>query len=86
MRKIQTNNPTFSQAKAMTDDWEQQESGWWTHPLYGGIVRNGRKFEAYPFPESRAHSCSTLAKAKEVCINSHAQASPPTEEEGQAPD
>ncbi len=48
--------------------WEKQDTGWWTHPLYGGIVKNGRAYECHAKswePETPTFTVrSTLTEAR----------------------
>lgn len=40
----------------MDNVWTQQEAGWWTHPLLGGLVREkDRKWHWHPLNSTAKH-------------------------------
>ena len=49
--------------KDVTDGWEMQEAGWWTHPVFGGIVKEGARWFLYPLCPNTNTSCWPTLRA-----------------------
>jgi hypothetical protein len=54
--------------KAIKAAWEHTERGWYTHPLYGGVVREKDGWWHYPLDNSGPYGPFKTAKAAmEAC-------------------
>lgn len=49
--------------EAVADGWECQEPGWWTHPVHGGVTREGSSWSAWPLVGLPAHDFKNMREA-----------------------
>lgn len=49
--------------------WTQQERGWWTHPQFGGVVRESKGWAAYYSDQVTLSIglCKSCKEAMKVC-------------------